>query len=221
MIIYSLFGFLGLSTLILALYAHWNMRQTWRAYSQVPTEKRITGKKFAELVLRPPAKIEETKGFLTDHYDPGSKVLRLSRPVATGNSIAAVSVAAHETGHFLQDRSNYLPLRMRNSLVPAVNTSAFLILPLIFFGSIFDPSLLLVNIGILLFGLIVIFYLITLPVEFDASRRAVGILVEKKCLSREELEKAKKVLLAAALTYMVGTIIATVELFRLLMLKKR
>ena len=160
-------------------------------------------------------RIERVRGNLTDHYDPRSKVLRLSDSVSGNSSIAAIGVAAHEVGHAVQDKEGYAPLRFRNSLVPVVNIGSTAAIPLFFLGILMSiPSL--VNVGILLFSGVVIFHLVTLPVEFDASSRALKLLAGTGTLNQQEIAGAKKVLDAAALTYVAATLMAVMQLLSLI-----
>ncbi len=210
-------------TLLLSLIAQILVKSTFSKYSKVKSEKGITGREAAALLLRTNnienIAIEPVEGSLTDHYDPGSKVLRLSQPVYQNNSIAAIGVAAHETGHAIQHARGYGPLGIRSALVPAANI-----------GSSFGPWLaviglivsipVLVDIGIILFSAAVLFYLITLPVEFNASSRAIAILRNNSVLSEQELTGVKKVLTAAALTYVAAALGAIMNLVRLLLLRR-
>jgi len=163
--------------------------------------------------------IEATGGSLTDHYDPSSKRLRLSQPVYNVNSIAAVGVAAHETGHAIQHAVSWGPLVLRGTLVPVANIGSMFGPYLAMAGLIFSMPMLL-NIGIFLFAGAVLFYVITLPVEFDASARAIAILRSNNVLTHEELRGVKKVLTAAALTYVASALTALMSLLRLILLSR-
>ncbi|UTC75672.1 zinc metallopeptidase [Treponema sp. OMZ 792] len=210
-------------TLLLSLYAQFKVKSAFSKYSQVQTMRKISGKEAAALLLRSNAisdvNIERVGGSLSDHYDPSHKVLRLSDPVYDKTSIAAVGVAAHETGHAIQDKEKYGPLVLRSTLVPAANIGSAAGPYLALAGIIFGMNLLL-NIGIILFACAVLFYLVTLPVEIDASRRALKVLEHNAVLSQEELKGAKKVLSAAALTYVASALTAMANLLRLILISR-
>ncbi len=210
-------------TLLLSLYAQCKVKGAFAKYSQINTKNGITGKEAAKLLMRTngisDVGISQIAGSLTDHYDPSSKTLRLSEPVYGKTSIAAVGVAAHETGHAIQDKEKYMPLVLRSTLVPAANIGSAAGPYLALAGIIFRMNVLL-NIGIILFAVAVLFYFITLPVEIDASRRALKILERNAVLSQEELKGAKKVLSAAALTYIASALTAMANLIRLILISR-
>lgn len=210
-------------TLLLSLYAQFKVKSAFSKYSQVQTMRKISGKEAAALLLRSNSisdvSIQRIGGSLSDHYDPSHKVLRLSDPVYDKTSIAAVGVAAHETGHAIQDKEKYAPLVLRSTLVPVANIGSSAGPYLALAGIIFRMNLLL-NIGITLFACAVLFYLITLPVEIDASRRALKVLEHNAVLSQEELKGAKKVLSAAALTYVASALTAMANLLRLILISR-
>ena len=210
-------------TLLLSLYAQFKVKSAFSKYSQVQTIRKISGKEAAALLLRSNSisdvSIQRIGGSLSDHYDPSHKVLRLSEPVYDKTSIAAVGVAAHETGHAIQDKEKYAPLVLRSTLVPVANIGSSAGPYLALAGIIFRMNLLL-NIGIILFACAVLFYLITLPVEIDASRRALKVLEHNAVLSQEELKGAKKVLSAAALTYVASALTAVANLLRLILISR-
>ncbi len=210
-------------TLLLSLYAQFKVKSAFSKYSQVQTMRKISGKEAAALLLRSNSisnvTIQRIGGSLSDHYDPSHKVLRLSDPVYDKTSIAAVGVAAHETGHAIQDKEKYAPLVLRSTLVPVANIGSSAGPYLALAGIIFRMNLLL-NIGIILFACAVLFYLITLPVEIDASRRALKVLEHNAVLSQEELKGAKKVLSAAALTYVASALTAMANLLRLILISR-
>jgi Zn-dependent membrane protease YugP len=168
--------------------------------------------------------VERVAGRLSDHYDPRKRVLRLSEGVYASNSLAALGIAAHEAGHAIQHGKGYAPLHLRNLIYPAASFGSTLAFPLFFIGFIFStrqgPSLLM-DIGILLFAVAVVFSVLTLPVEFDASRRAMAMLREGSYLTSEELTGARRVLSAAALTYVASTAMAILQLLRLILLRDR
>lgn len=210
-------------TLLLSLYAQFKVKSAFSKYSQVQTIRKISGKEAAALLLRSNSisdvSIQRIGGSLSDHYDPSRKVLRLSEPVYDKTSIAAVGVAAHETGHAIQDKEKYAPLVLRSTLVPVANIGSAAGPYLALAGIIFRMNLLL-NIGIILFACAVLFYLVTLPVEIDASRRALKVLEHNAVLSQEELKGAKKVLSAAALTYVASALTAMANLLRLILISR-
>ncbi|EMB47960.1 MULTISPECIES: zinc metallopeptidase [Treponema] len=210
-------------TLLLSLYAQFKVKSAFSKYSQVQTMRKISGKEAAALLLRSNSisnvSIQRIGGSLSDHYDPSHKVLRLSEPVYDKTSIAAVGVAAHETGHAIQDKEKYAPLVLRSTLVPVANIGSTAGPYLALAGIIFRMNLLL-NIGIILFACAVLFYLITLPVEIDASRRALKVLEHNAVLNQEELKVAKKVLSAAALTYVASALTAMANLLRLILISR-
>jgi len=197
----------GLPALLLALYAQWRVSSTYRKYLRVPTTGGMTGLQVAQYLLRAAGlavTIEGVAGQLTDHYDPRNKVLRLSQGVAQSASVGAVAVVAHEVGHAMQDAEAYMPLRLRAGMVPVVTFTSWLG-PLIFFGGLlfqFEP---LARIGIFFVAGAVVFSLLTLPVEFNASRRAMQLLEQGSILTDEvTLDGARKMLSAAALTYVAA-----------------
>jgi Zn-dependent membrane protease YugP len=182
----------------------------------------MTGAEAAERILRSngiyDVRIEHVSGNLSDHYDPRTKVLRLSDSVYHHNSIAAIGVAAHECGHAIQHQNSYVPLQIRGAIVPVANIGSKAAIPMIIAGIIFGGFSILINIGIILFSFAVIFQLVTLPVEFDASKRAVVRLEETGILYGDELHQTKKVLNAAALTYVAAAAASILQLLRLVIL---
>ncbi len=219
--------FLVLLGAAVCLLASFKMNSTFRKYSQVRNHSGLTGRDAAEQVLRGAGlydvRVEHVSGNLTDHYDPRSKVLRLSDATYNSTSVAAVGVAAHECGHAIQHATGYVPLKIRGSLVPAANFGSTIAWPLILIGLIIGGSMssLLLNIGIIAFSLAVLFQLVTLPVEFDASKRAVQILGGSGMLSGAELKETRKVLQAAALTYVAGAASAILQLLRIVLIAGR
>jgi Zn-dependent membrane protease YugP len=210
---------------LLAMYAQMKVQGTYNKYAKVPAQSGYTGAQMARALLDANqlnnVAIEITNGRLSDHYDPGKKVLRLSPEVYHGKSLAALGIAAHEIGHAAQHANSYVPLAVRNSLVPIANIGGNLAFPLFFIG-LFIQSGWLVDLGVILFAAAVAFQLITLPVEFNASNRAMAMLEGHGYLSRvEELQGARKVLSAAALTYIAATAVALLQLVRLLLLRGR
>lgn len=207
---------LALPGLILGIWAQARVRGAFGKYGKVRNSRGITGAQAARAMLDYyglyDVQIEKSKGFLTDHYDPGSKTLRLSPDVGGSDSIAAVGIAAHEAGHALQDAKGYAPLKLRTAIVPAVRFGSFLG-PIIFFGGFFLQAVSgfgfnLALVGLILFGLTAIFTIVTLPVEFNASKRAKKELVAMNILDSEEMVGVNKTLNAAALTYVAAAIAA-------------
>ena len=201
----------ALPALLLALYAQMRVKTTYDRYSRKPNRRGISGAEAARILLRSMGldniRVETAPGRLSDHYDPGKKVLRLSQGVANSRSIAALGVAAHELGHVMQDASNYTPLRLRSGLVPAVSIGSWLgpiIFFIGFFLSGFTGSTAIAWIGLFLFAGTVVFALVTLPVELNASKRAQELLNTYQLADGQELQETKKVLNAAALTYVAA-----------------
>jgi len=219
-------------TLLLSLWAQFMVKSTFEKYSKVPCSKGMTGTDAAALLLRTnninDVRIEPISGSLTDHYSPSDKKLRLSEPVYGSTSIAAVGVAAHETGHAIQHATRWGPLGMRSTLVPVANIGsrigpwlAIVGLAIPASSSYSNIGSLLLNIGIVLFSGAVLFYVITLPVEFNASHRAIKVLRANNVLSEDELNGVKKVLTAAALTYVASALTAIASLLRIILLSRR
>ena len=210
-------------TIILSIIAQFMVKSTFSKYSKITCSKRITGQDAAALLMKVNSirdvSIEADGGSLTDHYDPSAKKLRLSEPVYGVPSIAAVGVAAHETGHAIQHAVHWSPLFLRSTLVPVANIGSS-IGPWLAIAGLALSFPILINIGILLFGGAVLFYVITLPVEFNASNRAIKILRANKVLTEQELKGVKKVLTAAAMTYVASALTAIMSLLRLILLSR-
>lgn len=206
--------------LILALYAQFKVSSTYARFKREPSRSGLTGAQIARQILDTngcgDVRIERVPGSLTDHYDPENGVLRLSEEVYGSRSIAALGVAAHEAGHAIQDATDYGPMRIRATLVPVANIGSSAAIPLFMLGLIFSWEPLL-KIGILCFSLAVLFYVVTLPVEFNASGRAVALL-SSGYLPDDEVQGVKKVLSAAALTYVAAALQAILQLLRLVLL---
>ncbi|ANQ54368.1 peptidase [Thermosipho sp. 1063] len=207
--------------ILLALIAQMYVQERFSKYSRIPSSLNMTGAELAKFMLESSGiynvKVERVPGNLTDHYDPIKKVVRLSDATYNSNSVAALGVVAHEIGHAIQHARKYVPLILRNSIAPVVSFSSNLSWILFILGFIF-MNMALVRIGILLFSLAVIFSLITLPVEFDASRRAVKILENNLMMPKNELSGVKSVLGAAAMTYVASTLMAFLQLLRMLLI---
>lgn len=212
---------------IICAIASLNVNSTFKRYSKVRSVSGMTGREVAEKILQIngiyDVRVEHIAGNLTDHYDPRDKVLRLSDSVYNSQSVAAIGVAAHECGHAVQDQVNYAPLDIRGAMVPAVNFSSKLAWPLILIGLIFNSSMsyYIIMAGVVLFSLAVLFQIVTLPVEFNASHRALTILENNSVLEDSELKGVRKVLGAAALTYVASALSAILQLLRLLLLANR
>jgi Zn-dependent membrane protease YugP len=214
------FSFPGL---LLAFFAQLILRSAWNKYSKVSSEINVPGAQIARYILDSGGlghvKVEETRGFLSDHYDPSKKTLRLSRQVYQGNSVAAIGVAAHEVGHALQDSQSYRPLALRSKMILSVQYGSWLG-PILFSIGLAIPSTwgrILAMVGLILFSGTVLFALITLPVEYDASKRAKQALVDLELVfSQQELSGVSIVLNAAALTYVAGAVQAFMALLQYL-----
>lgn len=210
--------------LILTIYAQSKVHSTFRKYHEHSTNHGITGKEVASKILKSHGihnvTISKSLGYLSDHYNPISKELKLSPDVYDSDSVSAVGVAAHEAGHALQHAQKYFPLHIRTVIYPAVSFSSYLA-PILILVSFFIQSFGLLKIGILLYAIAVLFTVITLPVEFDASRRALAYLKTSGILTTTELNGCQKVLSAAALTYIAAALTAILELVRLLLIARR
>lgn len=214
--------FLLIPAFVLAMYAQWRVKSIYQKYSKVHNSRGMTGSQAARQLLSMNAisevKVEETEGSLSDHYDPRVKKVRLSQNNYRGTSLAALAVAAHEVGHVIQHHTGYFPLRLRHSILPVTNFGSWLAFPLFFIG-FFLRTPFLMDLGILFYAGVVIFHLITLPVEFNASNRALVQLQSHGYLDTVETGGARKVLNAAALTYVAATAVAILQLIRLLILR--
>jgi len=210
---------------ILALWAQSKVRGNYERYSRVPNGLNLTGAQMARRILDRhglhDVSVQPVAGMLTDHYDPRSHEVHLSEGVFNGRSVSAVSIAAHECGHALQHATNYVPLQIRASILPVANLGSSAAFPLFFIGLIFAHSGLgiLMDVGIVLFAGALLFHLVTLPVELNASARALRELREGFVMGDGELVASRKVLGAAALTYIAATLMALVQLIRMLVLR--
>lgn len=217
--------FLVLIGVVISLWASARVKSTYAKYSRVRSMSGLTGADAASRILHSAGlyhvRVEHIAGDLTDHYDPKSKVLRLSDTVYGSASVAAIGVAAHECGHAIQDAQDYAPLKFRNTLVPVANFGTQAAWPIILVGLLFGSSQFLLNLGIILFSLGVLFQLVTLPVEFNASNRALEALGASGYLKEEQLDGAGKVLRAAAMTYVAALAQAVSQLLRLLLIANR
>ena len=201
--------------LLLGLWAQSKVKRAFARWSEVPVRNGMTGAQAAAEVVRASGlrdvEIRPVEGRLSDHYDPRSRTLNLSADVGQASTVAALGVAAHEAGHAIQDARGYVPMRIRQTVVPVASIGSSLAFPLIFLGFILG-SFGLVNVGLALFTAIVLFQLVTLPVEFDASRRALVALRDGGLLAANELDGAKQVLSAAAWTYVAAFVAAAAQL---------
>lgn len=217
---------LVLPCLILSLWASASVKSTFNRYSKQLSIRRITGAQAAQRVLSANGvggvRIERVSGDLTDHYDPKTNVIRLSDSVYDSPSVAAIGVACHEAGHAVQYAHNYAPIKLRAAIIPVTNFGSRLAMPLILLGLVLsfmgNFSYTLVYAGIACFGLSLVFQLVTLPVEFNASRRAIQAIAEGNILTEQEQKGAKKTLRAAAMTYVAATAVALAQLLRLLVI---
>ena len=209
---------------VICLAASAKMRSTFSRYSRIRNHSGMTGREAAEQVLHRAGiydvRVEHVSGNLTDHYDPRSKVLRLSDATYGSASVAAVGVATHECGHAIQHATGYAPLAFRSALVPVANFGSTIAWPLILIGLLFNSqsSVLFLNLGILAFSLAVLFQIVTLPVEFNASSRAIRMLSGNGMLYEDEVQATRKVLTAAALTYLAGAASAILQLLRIILI---
>ncbi|MDE6362895.1 MAG: zinc metallopeptidase [Lachnospiraceae bacterium] len=207
---------------VLSIIASARVNSTFSKYARVRSMSGMTGAQTAEAILRSrgihDVRVEHIRGNLTDHYDPTKKVVRLSDSVYGSTSVAAIGVAAHECGHVMQHHEGYAPLNFRTALVPAANIGSRLGIPIILVGLILGGNPILVNIGIWVFSLAVLFQVVTLPVEFDASRRALACIEQYGIVTSDERKKSAKVLKAAAYTYVAAAAASILQLLRLMML---
>ena len=226
-----MFGFFSMTDLmllipafLLAMYAQMKVKSTYAQYNKVRSRSGLTGAQVARNILREnnvtDVDVEEIGGKLSDHYDPRAKKLRLSSDIYHSSSVAALGIAAHEVGHAIQHNVQYAPLHFRNGLFPVANIGSQLAMPLFIAGLFFQRSMgFLMDVGILLFVGAVLFQVVTLPVEFNASSRALYQLETGGYLARDEIKPARKVLSAAALTYVAATAVAIMHLVRLLLIR--
>lgn len=207
---------------IVSMLASAKVSMTFNRYRNERSLSGMTGAQVAQAILNNngiyDVRVEHVRGNLTDHYDPRTKTVRLSDSVYASNSVAAIGVAAHECGHVIQHHEGYAPLRFRTILVPAANIGSNLGIPIILLGIILGGSPLLVNLGIWVFSLAVLFQLVTLPVEFDASRRALVCIEKYGIVTDEERRKSARVLRAAAYTYVAAAAASILQLLRLILL---
>ncbi len=209
-------------TALLSIYASYKVNSTFKKYSEKLTGRSITAEQAARKILDSNGlqnvRIESVSGNLTDHYDPKANVIRLSDSVKNSTSVAAVGVAAHEAGHAVQHATGYMPIKLRNTLVPVANIGSMAGPYLIILGLIMSSTSVLVDVGIWLFAAAVLFQIVTLPVEFNASNRAIKILENDMYLEADEVPAVKKVLGAAAMTYVAAAAVSVANLLRFIMI---
>lgn len=227
---YSTSTFLFLIAMAFTMYAQNRVNSNFKRYSRVRNERGLTGAQAARMVLDrnglSNVRIEQISGSLTDHYDPKKKVLRLSQTVYGVESVAAISVACHEAGHALQHAEHYAPLKFRNTIVPVVNIASRFSWALIIIGIAMAAGGnylgdMLFNIGVIFFLAVILFHGVTLPVEFNASKRAIVQMESAGVIYEDEMHGAKKVLSAAAMTYVASLAVAIANLFRILSMRGR
>ena len=214
-----------LPALLLTVWAQSRVQSTYHRYARVYARSGMTGAQVARRLLDEAGlydiPVQQTPGYLTDHFDPKSRVIRLSPGVYQGSSLAALGIAAHETGHALQHAEGHIPLAFRNNIFPIAHIGSQLAFPLFFMGLFFGSLQGLMTVGIFLFTFAVLFQLVTLPVEFNASSRAIALLSESGYLASNEIQPTKEVLNAAALTYLAAAAVSITQLIRLLILRDR
>ncbi|MDR0314625.1 MAG: zinc metallopeptidase [Oscillospiraceae bacterium] len=210
--------------LILSIIASARVKSTFRSYSKFENSRGVTGAMAAKEVLAHynlnDVSVERVSGELTDHYDPRDNVIRLSESVYNSTSIAAVGVACHEAGHAAQHANGYAPIKVRNAILPVTRIGSNLGIPLALIGLLLRFDM-LISIGLLLYALVAVFQFVTLPVEFNASRRAMNVIDQTAILSQDETKGAKKVLSAAAMTYVAALAVSIASILRLLLLVNR
>ncbi len=213
--------------LIFVMFAQNRVKSAYQKYVRMPSKSGFTGAQVARAILDKSGlsdvSIERSQGEMTDHYDPRKKVVRLSQKVHDGSSIASLGIAAHETGHAIQHANGYIALSLRNMVFPAASFGSKLGVPLFIIGMLFSQggNTFLMDLGIALFFFAVLFQIITLPVEFNASTRAVSALEGGGFLTQDEIKPTKKMLNAAAMTYVAATAMALAQLLRLLLIRGR
>ena len=226
-----LFGFdptflLLIPAMIFAFWAQWKVQNTYQKFSRVRASNGLTGRQMAQMIMQrngvTDVGVQPVGGMLSDHYDPRTKKVNLSEPIYDGDSISSIAVAAHEVGHVLQHAQGYSPLLLRSAMAPVVGFASMAAFPLFFIGMLFHipgVSIWLMDLGILFFAGAVLFHLVTLPVEFDASHRALQQLTSSGAVMPQEVAQAKQVLDAAALTYVAAAAMAALQLIRLILIR--
>ena len=218
-----LYLYMVLPALVFTIFAQAKVSGSFNKYSKMRTSRGVTGVEAAHEILRRAGldnvRVERVSGRLTDHFDPRSNVIRLSDAVYSAATVAAVGVAAHEAGHAIQYAKDYAPIKLRSAILPVTSFGSKLALPLVLFGFAFNMTG-LINLAILLFAAVVVFQIITLPVEFNASSRAVNALKETMLLTPDEIPASRKVLTAAAMTYVGALALSLVQLLRFIIIAK-
>lgn len=217
----SYYFILVLPAIAFAMWAQAKVNGTFNRYSKMASRRGTTGEEIAQAVLRANGvsgvAVEHIAGNLTDHYDPKTNVIRLSDSVYNSNSVAAIGVAAHEAGHAVQHAQGYMPIKIRQAIIPLTQIGSSLSMPMILIGLLFSNSV-FINVGIVFFGFATLFQLVTLPVEFNASKRAMYALDQGGLLLPDEVDGAKKTLTAAALTYVAALAVSLAQFLRLIMI---
>lgn len=220
----SYYLMLVVPALLLSVFAQYKVKSTYQKYASVPNRRHMTGRQSAEALLRANGvhdiSLAHVSGTLSDHFDPRHRVVRLSDSTDNSASVAAIGVAAHEIGHVLQYQEGYVPIKIRNAILPVAQFGSQAAMPLLLIGLLFANSL-LAEAGIVLYSAVVLFQLITLPVEWNASSRALRALCDNGILTEEERPMAKRVLQAAALTYIAAALMGIAQLLRLMMVTRR
>lgn len=226
-LVYYVLGIVMIPGIILGIWAQTKVKTTFDEFAQTPTTRGRSAKEVARLMLNggncQETKVAEIRGDLTDNYNPKTDVVSLSESVANQNSISAIGVAAHEVGHVFQHKQNYTPIKVRSALVPVLNISSMFMWPMILLGLIFEIAYMatwatiLIYIGVGIYALNIVFCLVTLPVELNASKRAYKMLVATNEMTEDEAQAAKKVLNAAAWTYVAALITSVLSLIRVLL----
>ena len=214
--------FLVIIGLVISMAASAYVNSTFKKFDRVKSKNHVTGTSAAQYILQSQnianVGVQQIAGHLTDNYNSGNKMLSLSQATAQSTSVAAIGVAAHECGHAVQDAVGYGPLKIRTSIVPVANFGSMISFPIIMIGVLFSWNQTLINVGIFAFSLALLFQLVTLPVEFNASRRALKILSDGNLLTADEVPMARRVLFAAALTYVAAALSTFLQLLRLIIL---
>ena len=210
-------------SMIIAIFAQIRVKSAYNKYSKIKVSGNITGAEVARMIVdrTDVAVVQHDGGKMSDHFDPRKKVIALSPEVYNGNTVAALGIAAHEAGHALQHNQGYAPIKIRNGILPVAQIGSFMAFPLVFLGLAFNSFEFLIDLGIIFFAATLLFQLVTLPVEFNASRRAVAILDGNAYLTKPELSGAKSMLSAAAMTYVAAVVTSVLQLLRLLLLAQR
>jgi Zn-dependent membrane protease YugP len=214
---------LALMSLVITIAAQLGMKNAYSKYSKIHVYNNLTGAEVARLIVQDTgvSVIQNNGGQLSDHFDPRKNIIALSPDVYKGNTVAALGIAAHEAGHALQYDQGYFPIKLRNGILPVAKIGSSMAMPMVLIGIIFSTMSFLIDIGIMFFIAVLIFQIITLPVEYNASRRAIAILDNNAYLTPIELSGAKVVLRAASMTYVAAVVTSLLQLLRLLLMANR